>query len=176
MKWFFWTPICVVQVLSLPTPPAPTHHPTVIVPAPALTQQPHHHVTVVTMSPSAHTSTVSTSRQNLDAIVQVGPPPPSVACSDSRRALAVTVAPSRHRRSSTSNALRKEEPALRKSREERSSLAPPTLPWTPPAQTQTQTQRERIVWWTDDPSHKLVQRTLQIKLTVRFHPRASKHL
>ncbi|KAF6723918.1 Transcription factor AP-4 [Oryzias melastigma] len=58
------------QVLSLPTPPAPTHHPTVIVPAPALTQQPHHHVTVVTMSPSAHTSTVSTSRQNLDAIVQ----------------------------------------------------------------------------------------------------------
>ncbi|XP_023804850.1 transcription factor AP-4 isoform X1 [Oryzias latipes] len=58
------------QVLSLPTPPAPTHHPTVIVPAPALTQQPQHHVTVVTMSPSVHTSSVSTSRQNLDAIVQ----------------------------------------------------------------------------------------------------------
>ncbi|KAM8879252.1 transcription factor AP-4-like isoform 2-T2 [Spinachia spinachia] len=42
--------------------PAPTHHPTVIVPAPALTQ---HHVTG---SPSANT--VSTSRQNLDTIVQ----------------------------------------------------------------------------------------------------------
>ncbi|KAM9770621.1 transcription factor AP-4-like [Menidia menidia] len=51
--------------------PASTHHPTVIVPAPTLTQQPpHHHVTVVTVSPSAHTSTVSTSRQNLDTIVQ----------------------------------------------------------------------------------------------------------
>nr|XP_046263693.1 transcription factor AP-4-like isoform X3 [Scatophagus argus] len=55
------------QVLA---PLAPTHHPTVIVPAPTLTQQPHHHVTVVTMSPSVHTSTVSTSRQNLDTIVQ----------------------------------------------------------------------------------------------------------
>ncbi|KAM3623501.1 uncharacterized protein V6R79_012021 [Siganus canaliculatus] len=50
--------------------PAPTHHPTVIVPAPTLSQHPHHHVTVVTMSPSVHTSTVSTSRQNLDTIVQ----------------------------------------------------------------------------------------------------------
>ncbi|XP_010777925.1 transcription factor AP-4-like [Notothenia coriiceps] len=58
------------QVLAPPTPPAPTHHPTVIVPAPTLTQQPHHHVTVVTMSPSVHPSTVSTSRQNLDTIVQ----------------------------------------------------------------------------------------------------------
>ncbi|XP_036964632.1 transcription factor AP-4-like isoform X2 [Acanthopagrus latus] len=58
------------QVLAPPTPPAPTHHPTVIVPAPTLTQHPHHHVTVVTMSPSVHTSTVSTSRQNLDTIVQ----------------------------------------------------------------------------------------------------------
>ncbi|XP_028999586.1 transcription factor AP-4-like isoform X3 [Betta splendens] len=57
-------------VRAPPTPPAPTHHPTVIVPAPTLTQHPHHHVTVVTMSPSAHTSTVSTSRQNLDTIVQ----------------------------------------------------------------------------------------------------------
>ncbi len=60
-----------LQVLASPTPLAPTHHPTVIVPAPTLTQHPHHHVTVVTMSPSAHTSTVSTSRQNLDTIVQV---------------------------------------------------------------------------------------------------------
>ncbi|XP_070779723.1 transcription factor AP-4-like [Enoplosus armatus] len=57
-------------VLAPPTPPAPTHHPTVIVPAPTLTQHPHHHVTVVTMSPSVHSSTVSTSRQNLDTIVQ----------------------------------------------------------------------------------------------------------
>ncbi|XP_026216163.1 transcription factor AP-4-like [Anabas testudineus] len=57
------------QVLTPTTPPAPTHHPTVIVPAPTLTHHPHH-VTVVTMSPSVHTSTVSTSRQNLDTIVQ----------------------------------------------------------------------------------------------------------
>ncbi|KAK9539875.1 hypothetical protein VZT92_002362 [Zoarces viviparus] len=54
----------------LASPPAPTHHPTVIVPAPTLTQHPHHHVTVVTMSPSVTTGTVSTSRQNLDTIVQ----------------------------------------------------------------------------------------------------------
>ncbi|CAG06077.1 unnamed protein product, partial [Tetraodon nigroviridis] len=53
-----------------PAPPAPTHHPTVIVPAPALTQHSHHHVTVVTASPSVYTSTMSTSRQNLDTIVQ----------------------------------------------------------------------------------------------------------
>ncbi|XP_029991488.1 transcription factor AP-4-like [Sphaeramia orbicularis] len=58
------------QVRAPSTPPAPTHHPTVIVPAPTLTQHPHHHVTVVTMSPSVHTGTVSTSRQNLDTIVQ----------------------------------------------------------------------------------------------------------
>lgn len=58
------------QVLAPPTPPAPTHHPTVIVPAPTLTQHTHHHVTVVTMSPTVHTGTVSTSRQNLDTIVQ----------------------------------------------------------------------------------------------------------
>ncbi|XP_030638447.1 transcription factor AP-4-like [Chanos chanos] len=50
-------------------PPAPTHHPTVIVPARMhpLTPQ---HVTVVTMSPTSTSSTLSTSRQNLDAIVQ----------------------------------------------------------------------------------------------------------
>lgn len=57
--------------LQVPPPPAPTHHPTVIVPAPALTQHSHHHVTVVTVSPSVYTSTMSTSRQNLDTIVQV---------------------------------------------------------------------------------------------------------
>lgn len=56
------------QVRAPSAPPAPTHHPTVIVPAPTVTQP--HHVTVVTMSPGAHTSTVSTSRQNLDTIVQ----------------------------------------------------------------------------------------------------------
>ncbi|XP_034044777.1 transcription factor AP-4-like [Thalassophryne amazonica] len=58
------------QMMAPPTAPAPTHHPTVIVPAPTLIQHPHHHITVVTMSPSVHTSTVSTSRQNLDTIVQ----------------------------------------------------------------------------------------------------------
>uniref|UniRef100_A0A3Q2XA28 Transcription factor AP-4 n=1 Tax=Hippocampus comes TaxID=109280 RepID=A0A3Q2XA28_HIPCM len=60
-----------IQALETsPTPIASTHHPTVIVPAPTLTQQPHHHVTVVTMSSSLHNSTMSTSRQNLDTIVQ----------------------------------------------------------------------------------------------------------
>nr|XP_040132771.1 transcription factor AP-4 isoform X1 [Ictidomys tridecemlineatus] len=49
-------------------PPAPTHHPTVIVPAPA---PPHsHHINVVTMGPSSVINSVSTSRQNLDTIVQ----------------------------------------------------------------------------------------------------------
>uniref|UniRef100_UPI00398F2061 transcription factor AP-4-like isoform X2 n=1 Tax=Pristiophorus japonicus TaxID=55135 RepID=UPI00398F2061 len=50
------------------SPPAPTHHPTVIVPAPlppsAL------QVNVVTMAPSSVISSVSTSKQNLDTIVQ----------------------------------------------------------------------------------------------------------
>ncbi|KAG7491326.1 hypothetical protein MATL_G00002430 [Megalops atlanticus] len=57
------------QVLAPATPPAPTHHPTVIVPAPTLPPPPHH-VTVVTMSPASVINTVSTSRQNLDTIVQ----------------------------------------------------------------------------------------------------------
>ncbi|XP_042554363.1 transcription factor AP-4 isoform X4 [Dipodomys spectabilis] len=56
---------CVLQLLP---PPAPTHHPTVIVPAPA--PPPPHHVNVVTMGPSSVTNSVSTSRQNLDTIVQ----------------------------------------------------------------------------------------------------------
>lgn len=55
------------KVQAPPTPPAPTHHPTVIVPAPTVHP---HHVTVVTMSPTVNTNTVSTSRQNLDTIVQ----------------------------------------------------------------------------------------------------------
>ncbi|XP_044513109.1 transcription factor AP-4 isoform X2 [Gracilinanus agilis] len=49
-------------------PPAPTHHPTVIVPAPQ--PPPSHHVNVVTMGPSSVINSVSTSRQNLDTIVQ----------------------------------------------------------------------------------------------------------
>ncbi|KAG5832620.1 hypothetical protein ANANG_G00293030 [Anguilla anguilla] len=57
------------KVLAPATPPAPTHHATVIVPAPALPPQPHH-VTVVTMGPTSVINTVSTSRQNLDTIVQ----------------------------------------------------------------------------------------------------------
>ncbi|MEQ2212738.1 hypothetical protein XENOCAPTIV_004252, partial [Xenoophorus captivus] len=39
-------------VLAPATPPAPTHHATVIVPAPAQTPQTHH-VTVVTMGPTS---------------------------------------------------------------------------------------------------------------------------
>ncbi|XP_030592580.1 transcription factor AP-4 [Archocentrus centrarchus] len=63
------TPAHSPQVLAPATPPAPTHHATVIVPAPAQTPQPHH-VTVVTMGPASVINTVSTSRQNLDTIVQ----------------------------------------------------------------------------------------------------------
>ncbi|XP_010786422.1 transcription factor AP-4 isoform X2 [Notothenia coriiceps] len=57
------------QVSAPSTPPAPTHHATVIVPAPAQPPQPHH-VTVVTMGQTSVINTVSTSRQNLDTIVQ----------------------------------------------------------------------------------------------------------
>ncbi|XP_029629376.1 transcription factor AP-4-like isoform X1 [Salmo trutta] len=59
------TPAHSPQVLAPRSPPAPTHHPTVIVPAP-----PPHHVTVVTMGPASVINTASTSRQNLDTIVQ----------------------------------------------------------------------------------------------------------
>lgn len=61
------------QVLALATPPAPTHHATVIVPAPFQPLQPPqpHHVTVVTMGPTSVINAVSTSRHNLDTIVQV---------------------------------------------------------------------------------------------------------
>lgn len=61
------------QVLAPATPPAPTHHATVIVPAPAQPVLPHH-VTVVTMGPASVINTASTSRQNLDTIVQVRQP------------------------------------------------------------------------------------------------------
>ncbi|XP_019957414.2 transcription factor AP-4 [Paralichthys olivaceus] len=64
-----FTPAHSPQVLAPATPPAPTHHATVIVPAPVQTPQPHH-VTVVTMGPASVINTVSTSRQNLDTIVQ----------------------------------------------------------------------------------------------------------
>ncbi|XP_067278803.1 transcription factor AP-4 isoform X3 [Pseudorasbora parva] len=57
------------QVFSPATPPAPTHHATVIVPAPAPPPPPHH-VNVVTMGPASVINTASTSRQNLDTIVQ----------------------------------------------------------------------------------------------------------
>ncbi|KAM9745386.1 transcription factor AP-4 [Menidia menidia] len=63
------TPAHSPQVLAPATPPAPTHHATVIVPAPVQTPQ-SHHVTVVTMGPSSVINSVSTSRQNLDTIVQ----------------------------------------------------------------------------------------------------------
>ncbi|KAF0032700.1 hypothetical protein F2P81_014990 [Scophthalmus maximus] len=63
------TPAHSPQVLAPATPPAPTHHATVIVPAPVQTPQPHH-VNVVTMGPASVINTVSTSRQNLDTIVQ----------------------------------------------------------------------------------------------------------
>lgn len=59
-----------LQILAPATPSAPTHHATVIVPAPVQTALPHH-VTVVTMGPASVINTVSTSRQNLDTIVQV---------------------------------------------------------------------------------------------------------
>nr|XP_060642700.1 transcription factor AP-4 isoform X1 [Anolis sagrei ordinatus] len=52
------------QLFPGQSPPAPTHHPSVIVPPPS------HHVTVVTMGPSSVINAVSTSRQNLDTIVQ----------------------------------------------------------------------------------------------------------
>uniref|UniRef100_A0AAQ4P2W6 Transcription factor AP-4 n=1 Tax=Gasterosteus aculeatus aculeatus TaxID=481459 RepID=A0AAQ4P2W6_GASAC len=58
------------QMLAPATPPAPTHHATVIVPAPGPPAPPHH-VTVVTMGPTSVINTASTSRHNLDTIVQV---------------------------------------------------------------------------------------------------------
>ncbi|XP_062264424.1 transcription factor AP-4 isoform X1 [Platichthys flesus] len=66
------TPAHSPQMLAPATPPAPTHHATVIVPAPVQTPQ-SHHVTVVTMGPASVINTVSTSRHNLDTIVQVRP-------------------------------------------------------------------------------------------------------
>ncbi|XP_053508853.1 transcription factor AP-4 isoform X1 [Ictalurus furcatus] len=63
------TPARSTQVYSPATPSAPTHHTTVIVPAPTLPPPPHH-VTVVTMGPTSVINTASTSRQNLDTIVQ----------------------------------------------------------------------------------------------------------
>ncbi|XP_073409641.1 transcription factor AP-4 isoform X1 [Dendrobates tinctorius] len=56
------------QLLGPHMPVAPTHHPTVIVPAPPPPTS--HHVNVVTVGHSSVISSVSTSRQNLDTIVQ----------------------------------------------------------------------------------------------------------
>ncbi|XP_044159782.1 transcription factor AP-4 isoform X1 [Bufo gargarizans] len=56
------------QLLAPHMPLAPTHHPTVIVPAPP--PAPSHHINVVTVGHSSVISSVSTSRQNLDTIVQ----------------------------------------------------------------------------------------------------------
>ncbi|XP_019752949.1 transcription factor AP-4 isoform X1 [Hippocampus comes] len=65
------TPAHSPQVSAPATPPAPTHHATVIVPAPVPQPPPQsHHVTVVTMGPASVINTASTSRQNLDTIVQ----------------------------------------------------------------------------------------------------------
>ncbi|XP_077939901.1 transcription factor AP-4 isoform X3 [Gasterosteus aculeatus] len=63
------TPAHSPQMLAPATPPAPTHHATVIVPAPGPPAPPHH-VTVVTMGPTSVINTASTSRHNLDTIVQ----------------------------------------------------------------------------------------------------------
>ncbi|XP_023666531.1 transcription factor AP-4 isoform X1 [Paramormyrops kingsleyae] len=88
-------PPCSPQVLTPPTPPAPTHHATVIVPAPTLPPLPHH-VTVVTMGPTSVINTASTSRQNLDTIVQAiqhiegTQDKASVAEEEQRRAVIVT--------------------------------------------------------------------------------------
>ncbi|XP_077172301.1 transcription factor AP-4 isoform X1 [Paroedura picta] len=74
------------QLLPVPGPPAPTHHPTVIVPAPP----PSHHVTVVTMGPSSVVNTISTSRQNLDTIVQAIQHIEGTQEEEQRRAVIVT--------------------------------------------------------------------------------------
>uniref|UniRef100_A0A8C4R546 Uncharacterized protein n=1 Tax=Eptatretus burgeri TaxID=7764 RepID=A0A8C4R546_EPTBU len=55
-----------ISTHDLPLALSSLQHPTVIVPAPT----PPHHVTVVTMAPPSVISSVSTSRQNLDTIVQ----------------------------------------------------------------------------------------------------------
>lgn len=78
-NWSHDTTALSIQVLAPATPPAPTHHATVIVPAPVQAVLPHH-VTVVTMGPSSVINTVSTSRQNLDTIVQVRQVAPLQAC------------------------------------------------------------------------------------------------
>lgn len=81
--------------------------------------------------------------------------------------------PSSSRQSSTLSALRRGERAPRRSKGGRSSLAPRTSPWTPPAQTQTPTQRGRTARWTDPP-HELTNTHKHLKylLTVRFPPGA----
>ncbi|XP_012680637.1 transcription factor AP-4 isoform X1 [Clupea harengus] len=82
------------QVLAPSTPPAPTNHPTVIVPAPVLPTS-SHHATVVTMGPASVINTASTSRQNLDTIVQAiqhieGTQERTITEAEQRRAVIVT--------------------------------------------------------------------------------------
>ncbi|KAM9556871.1 transcription factor AP-4 isoform X2 [Lathamus discolor] len=93
------------QLLPSHAPPAPTHHPTVIVPAPP----PSHHVTVVTMGPSSVINTVSTSRQNLDTIVQAiqhieGTQEKQLQEEEQRRAVIVTPARACHEPSASDTA------------------------------------------------------------------------
>ncbi|XP_061235447.1 transcription factor AP-4 [Neopsephotus bourkii] len=93
------------QLLPSHAPPAPTHHPTVIVPAPP----PSHHVTVVTMGPSSVINTVSTSRQNLDTIVQAiqhieGTHEKQLQEEEQRRAVIVTPARACHEPSASDTA------------------------------------------------------------------------
>ncbi|XP_062388916.1 transcription factor AP-4 [Sardina pilchardus] len=82
------------QVFAPSTPPAPTSHPTVIVPAPVLSTS-SHHATVVTMGPASVINTASTSRQNLDTIVQAiqhieGTQERTIAEAEQRKAVIVT--------------------------------------------------------------------------------------
>lgn len=131
------------QVLAPATPPAPTHHATVIVPAPVQTPQ-SHHVTVVTMGPASVINTVSTSRQNLDTIVQVRhkilphiPPLEGGVVADIC-CLCVSL-----RQSSTSRAPRGRVAPGRKSRGGRSSSLQDVSSLTRQAQTQPQTATGR---------------------------------
>ncbi|XP_076121008.1 transcription factor AP-4 isoform X1 [Alosa pseudoharengus] len=84
------------QVLAPSTPPTPTSHPTVIVPAPVLSSS-SHHATVVTMGPASVINTASTSRQNLDTIVQAiqhieGTQERTITEAEQRKAVIVTPA------------------------------------------------------------------------------------
>uniref|UniRef100_A0A8C7C5T0 Transcription factor AP-4 n=1 Tax=Neovison vison TaxID=452646 RepID=A0A8C7C5T0_NEOVI len=98
-------------------PPAPTHHPTVIVPAPP---PPSHHINVVTMGPSSVINSVSTSRQNLDTIVQ-GTQERQEQEEEQRRAVIVKPArscPEAHASDTASDSEASDSDAMDQSREE----------------------------------------------------------